>query len=135
MRIVPCLLLLLAYCAEHSWSSRNVGSHTAICAVRSSIRARCAHCCCWAAGLWLWCCRSLEVSTLCGLLLFLSGRWPVHRATTQKNVEGFMSAWVHAFDKKSGRRCNTPTNTTSHSITAHMGVSHTYGAWAAALER
>ena len=37
--------------------------------------------------------------------------------------------------KKSGRRLNTPTNTTSHSNTADMGVSHTHGVWAAALER
>ena len=28
MRIVPCLLLLLAHCAEHFWSSGNVGSHS-----------------------------------------------------------------------------------------------------------
>ena len=30
MCIVRCLLLLFAHCAEHSWSSGNVGSHTAI---------------------------------------------------------------------------------------------------------
>ena len=30
MRIVHCLLLLLAHCAKHSWGSGNVGSHTAI---------------------------------------------------------------------------------------------------------
>ena len=30
MCILRCLLLLLAHCAEHSWSSDNVGSHTAI---------------------------------------------------------------------------------------------------------
>ena len=28
-----------------------------------------------------------------------------------------------------------PTNTTCHSSIAHMGVSHTHGEWAAALER
>ena len=45
-----------------------------IAAVRSSIRARCVYCCCcccWAEE--LWCCRKLEVSTLCALLLFMSG--------------------------------------------------------------
>ena len=31
MHIVCCLLLLLAHCAEHSWSSGIVGSHSAIC--------------------------------------------------------------------------------------------------------
>ena len=30
---------------------------------------------------------------LCALLLLLSGRWSVHRATTHKNVQGFSSAW------------------------------------------
>ena len=41
---------------------------TLIAAVRSSIRAKCAHCCCcWISG--LWCCRKLEVSVLCALLL------------------------------------------------------------------
>ena len=62
---------------------------TLIAAVRSSIRARCAQCCClWAAG--LWCCRKLEVSTLCALLLLLSGRWSVLRET--KTIQGYTSA-------------------------------------------
>ena len=38
MRIVRRLLLLLARCAEHSWSSANVGSQAAIC--RRSSRER-----------------------------------------------------------------------------------------------
>ena len=60
-------------------------STAVIAAVRSSIRARCAHCFCWTAG--LWCCRKLEVSMLCALLLLLlSGRWPVLRTTTHTNV-------------------------------------------------
>ena len=76
MRIVPCLLLLSAHRAEHSWSRGNVGSHTAISAVRSSTRARCVHCCCCrAAG--LWCCRKLEVSTACELCCYCClGRGP-----------------------------------------------------------
>ena len=38
MRIVRCLLLLLAHCAEHSWSSGNARSYTAISRSRSRKR-------------------------------------------------------------------------------------------------
>ena len=67
------------------WSLEISDKSTLIAAVRSSTRTRCVHCCCsWAAG--LWCCRKLEVSTLCSLLLLLSGRWPVLRAPTKENL-------------------------------------------------
>ena len=75
-----------------AWSSdRSQSPINQLAAVRSSIRARCPRCCCWAAR--LWCRRKLEVSTLCALLLLLSGPWAVLRATNTNKCTG-TSAWV-----------------------------------------
>ena len=53
-------------------SDRSQSPINQLAADRSSIRARCAHCCCcWAT--WLLFCKQLEISTLCALLLLLPG--------------------------------------------------------------
>ena len=62
-------------------------------------------------------------------------RQSVLRATTQNMYRDVRQPGYTCTRKKTGSRSNTPTNTTSHSNTAHMGVSHTHGMWAAALER
>ena len=58
------------------------------------------------------------------------------RETTQTNVQGCTSDWVHMHENNlADGGINISTHTTNHSNPARIGVSHTHSMWPAAFKR